>query len=247
MYQKLKKVAFQVLPKAFIVKHEKTIRSALAILYSGTKHRCEVCEENLSAFVEAPTGALCPVCGSLGRTRFLSRLLSKSFSDTRMNVLHFSPHKKLSENLKKRYSNYCSSDFEKTNCDYQMDIQNLGFPDNSFDLIICFHVLEHIPDDRKAMKELIRVLACTGSVLIQVPFREGETLEDPSIKSPEERLKLFGQEDHLRWYSSTDLIQRLEASGFICKTTRPKDTIDPKQLNFLGIEENQLIVIATKP
>ncbi len=85
---------------------------------------------------------------------------------------------------------------------------------NAFDLIICYHILEHIENDSQAMIELQRVLKPNGSCIIQTPFKEGDIYEDFSIKSPDERLKAFGQKDHVRIYSVEGLQQRLKENGF---------------------------------
>jgi len=86
--------------------------------------------------------------------------------------------------------------------------------DNFFDRIICYHILEHIPDDRKAMVELFRVLKPGGTMLLQTPFREGEIFEDPAITKADERMKYFGQEDHVRVYSVKGITERLGQAGF---------------------------------
>jgi SAM-dependent methyltransferase len=94
----------------------------------------------------------------------------------------------------------------------RMDITEIGYPADSFDVIFCSHVLEHIPDDRKAMRELCRVLKPGGWALFMVPLKEGNTEEDPNCTDPRERERRFGQWDHVRIYGM-DLVQRLEEAG----------------------------------
>jgi SAM-dependent methyltransferase len=95
----------------------------------------------------------------------------------------------------------------------KMDITDIQYPDNSFDVISCSHVLEHVPDDRRAMREFNRVLTPDGFALLMVPIRPGEkTFEDPSITNPEERQRLFGRHNHVRWYG-LDFKDRLEEEG----------------------------------
>lgn len=104
----------------------------------------------------------------------------------------------------------------------KMDISNIQYPDNSFDIIYCSHVLEHVLDDRKAMREFYRTLNTDGWAILNVPISGEKTFEDPSIVSPEERLKAFGQEDHVRIYG-TDYIDRLRESGFTVKLFKASD------------------------
>jgi len=92
--------------------------------------------------------------------------------------------------------------------DKHYNITNISESDNSFDLIICYHILEHIEDDHAAMKELYRVLKKGGSCIIQTPFKDGEISEDDKIKTAEDRIKYFGQEDHQRIYSVDGLKER---------------------------------------
>jgi ubiquinone/menaquinone biosynthesis C-methylase UbiE len=97
-----------------------------------------------------------------------------------------------------------------------MDITDLHFPDNFFDSILCYHVLEHVPADYKALHELHRVLKPGGWAILQVPLKSGPTIEGTHIIDPEERTRLFGQADHVRYYGD-DYKQRLESKGFIVR------------------------------
>ncbi|MCW3120499.1 MAG: Methyltransferase type 11, partial [Chitinophagaceae bacterium] len=98
----------------------------------------------------------------------------------------------------------------------EADATKLPYTGNYFDLVIGNHILEHIPDDRQAMKEIFRVLRSPGMAILQVPFSTElpETLEDPSISNPEKQSFLFGQNDHVRIYSIWDYINRLRETGF---------------------------------
>jgi SAM-dependent methyltransferase len=97
-----------------------------------------------------------------------------------------------------------------------LNVEDLPFPDESFDLIICNHVLEHVGDDRKAMRELWRALRPAGRAILQVPIadRLNSTREDPSVVSPEARGEVFGQPDHVRLYAPEDYTRRLSEAGF---------------------------------
>nr|WP_255452619.1 methyltransferase domain-containing protein [Aquimarina sp. RZ0] len=131
-------------------------------------------------------------------------------------VLHFSPSRCLYRRLKqKKGLQYYSSDFENEFiADHHYDITKIPVEDNFFDFIICYHILERIQNDKLAIQELYRVLKTNGTILIQTPFKDGQTYENDTITSPEDRLKHFGQEDHCRIYSAHDLKKRLEATNF---------------------------------
>jgi len=115
---------------------------------------------------------------------------------------------------------YISVDLESPMAMVKMDITDMQFPSNQFDCIICYHVLEHILDDQMeqmAMKEIFsRVLKPSGWAILQVPILRDKTFEDPSIITPEDRERVFGQRDHLRIYG-LDYKYRLEQVGFSVK------------------------------
>ena len=106
-------------------------------------------------------------------------------------------------------------DLTATFGDEIIDVTNLCFGDRSFDAVICNHVLEHVADDRAAVRELRRVLATGGWAILLVPDVEGQsTIEDPSIEDPSERSRLYGREDHVRKYGR-DYLDRLADAGFV--------------------------------
>jgi len=112
--------------------------------------------------------------------------------------------------------NYTTADLESPLADVKLDVQQMPFGKNEFDMVICNHVLEHVPDDRKAIREIFRVLKPGGCAILQVPTDYGRevTFEDPSVTDPMERLKLFRQKDHFRLYGK-DYLNRLMEAGFV--------------------------------
>ena len=167
-------------------------------------------------FMEIPDGdLLCPFCGSRSRTR---RLYSILIENNLINgkILHFSPSRSIYRLLKKNpNTTYFSTDYEdEFIAEYKYDITQIPLENNFFDLIICYHILEHIEDDKKAIEELQRVLKPNGICVIQTPFKEGDIYEDFSKKTPTARLEAFGQEDHVRIYSVEGLHKRLKENGF---------------------------------
>ena len=163
----------------------------------------------------------CPKCGSKDRERHLYlyiKLRERFFSNKKLiKVLHIAPEKCLSKKIKKmKNSDYYAIDLNELLGSVKMDIKNMNFNNDYFDYIICLHVLEHIEDDVKAMKELFRVLKKNGILFLMVPFSLTikSSIEDKKIKSPNEREKKFGQADHIRIYSKKDFLERLNKSGF---------------------------------
>ena len=231
------------MPQKFLFENEVLLRSLIYPLYKGYNHECNICKKHLKDFVLVENGNLvCPVCGSLPRTRRLWEILNEKYLRSDTKILDFSPSRAIYRNLKKNKNiTYFSTDFENEFlADYRFDITNIDAESESFDLIICYHILEHIDSDQQAMSELFRVLKSDGTCLIQTPFKNGKTYEDFSIKTKEDRLKHFGQDDHVRIYSIDGLKSRLEKSGFLVDVqTFPKD-------EFLGLSSNEHILFCTK-
>jgi SAM-dependent methyltransferase len=140
-------------------------------------------------------------------------------------------------------SRYIATDlFEMPGIVLRSDLTKTGFADDSFDVIICYHVLEHIPDDGAAISELARILKPGGIAFIQVPRRPGTaTDEDPSAPE-DERVRRFGQSDHVRYYGD-DLEQRLRANGLLPTTVRPAGEWPASQIRRFGLQQQEEIWI----
>ncbi|OVE54421.1 class I SAM-dependent methyltransferase [Chryseobacterium mucoviscidosis] len=243
MYNFLKSIIKSFIPQNVLVKNEENFRKILKPLYKGKNHQCNVCETQLKSFAKLNNGDLiCPVCGSISRTRRLYKLLNEEFIVPDIAILDFSPFRILYRKWKKKTNiQYFATDFGNDFiADYRYDITNIDCKDETFDLIICYHILEHIVDDKKAMSELYRVLKKNGTVLIQTPFKEGEIYEDYYIVTEKERLKHFGQEDHVRIYSVEGLKERLQNSGFFVNVK-----IFEKD-NYYGFSQGEKILICKK-
>lgn len=216
MYKSLKRIAKSIVPKTFLLKNEFFFRKIISLQYKGNAHQCNICNFKLNRFVTLEDhDLLCPSCGSRNRSRRLYKLLNES-DKLKGSVLHFSPPRALSEQLKKlKTISYYSSDFENEFiADYHYDITAIATDSDFFDLIICYHVLEHIEADTKAMSELYRVLKPNGICFIQTPFKQGIIYENNKLTTKAERKAAFGQEDHVRVYSVEGLRNRLEFAGF---------------------------------
>ena len=165
-----------------------------------------------------------------------------------IRLLHFAPEQafyKRFRNLKT--INYTTTDLNSPIADVKADICNLPFADNSFDLIICNHVLEHIPDDTKAMQELYRVLAPNGTAILQVPYKASLeiTLEDDSITDRKERARIFGQYDHVRIYGM-DYFEKLQNIGFEVYAFDYTSTLTSAEIERYRLPKGELIPIVKK-
>lgn len=179
--------------------------------------------------------AQCPWCGALERHR-LVWLFFQRFTDLLTGggkkLLHFAPEPVLSSRLSKLPGlDYTSADLYDPSAMVKADITNLQFPDETFDVIYCSHVLEHVPMDRQAMRECLRVLKHGGYAVIMVPITADVTFEDPSITDPKERERLFGQWDHVRRYGP-DFADRLRDAGFDVTIYTPEDVAKGETVRF---------------
>lgn len=199
---------------------------------------CPVCTMSRRGFnphglIPRPN-ARCPNCGALERHRFLWLFLQRRtdlFGGTRKKVLHFAPERFFAERLAKLpHLDYTTADLYNPAM-VKADITALPFPDASFDVLICSHVLEHIPDDRKAMRECRRVLRHDGYAVILVPITAPATVEDLTITDPKERERLYGQHDHVRRYGP-DFADRLKEAGWSVAEHAADAVAGPERARF---------------
>jgi SAM-dependent methyltransferase len=227
--------------------------AAKKIRYFGRKRFCPVCENHASSF--EPMGVIrreeakCPYCGSLERHRLFWLFFDKHsalFSPPRKKMLHVAPEpifeKKFSrsENI-----DYLTADLANPRAMVKMDITDIRYPDNSFDVIYCSHVLEHVLDDRKAMREFRRVLKPSGWAVLQVPINAEKTFEDPSITDPAERERVFGLRSHVRRYGP-DYEERLKEAGFLVKRISATDIVSEKDMERMRISNAEAVFYCTK-
>ncbi len=141
---------------------------------------------------------------------------------------------------------YLSADLLRPNAMVKMDITDIQYPDASFSVIYCSHVLEHVPDDRKAIGEFFRVLRPGGWALLNVPISGETTYEDPSITDPAEREKHFGQWNHVR-VCGRDYIERMRNAGFDAETLRGRDLATESECRRIGFGMNNQLQFCKKP
>ena len=201
--------------------------------YYGKGRICPVCGKSSRKFhqfgIIPREDAQCAHCGALERHRFLWLFLQQKtniFDDTPKKMLHVSPEPCLDSRFKKQLNgDYLTADLFSSNAMVKMNITDIQYPDQSFDVIYCSHVLEHVHDDKKAIMEFFRVLKKDGWAILLVPITSEKTFEDSSIVDPKERLKVFGQEDHVRRYGP-DYIDRLRCASFNVEVFKVSDLVD---------------------
>ena len=142
---------------------------------------------------------------------------------------------------------YITTDLNSPIADVKADICNLPFQNDEFDFIICNHVLEHIPNDTKAMQEIYRVLAPGGTAILQVPYKASlqKTFEDNSITDPKERAKIFGQYDHVRIYGM-DYFEKLESIGFKAQAVDYTKMLTSEEVEKYRLPMDELIPVCKK-
>ena len=234
---------------------KKPIRAVQAIPYYGTGRYCPICEQSSSRFRqvgrEHREEAQCPHCLSAERHRFsLLYLLRKTnlFDGASKSVLHVSPARCLEPILRDSLGDrYLTADLFNPSAMVKMDITDIHYPNQSFDVILCSHVLEHVDNDINAMKEFYRVLKDDGWAILLVPITSDRTFEDPSITDPAKRLELFGEVDHVRRYGP-DYIDRLRSVGFKVEMIEVKDLASPKEIAQMRLTpDSGEIYLCTKP
>lgn len=194
------------------------------LLASSPQIACNLCGWKGRRFVddEWHPRATCPRCGSQVRHRLLAAALTEHPKLRAENIfgqraaLHVAPEKMISSLIQKYSQRYQTADFNRADVDLRLDITQMGaVADESYGVFIACDVLEHVSDDRQALREIYRVLAPGGWGIFTVPQADHrqETLEDPTIQSPADREKHYGQWDHVRLYGA-DFSRRLEEAGF---------------------------------
>jgi predicted SAM-dependent methyltransferase len=246
--------------------------------YLGRTHACPVCGTGLRRFKPIwksyvrklrehgfvhPIDALetfnvtahtCPACGASDRERLYALYLEDRFrtldQTRRYTLVDFAASPGLARRLRaRRWLAYRTADLYRPGVDDRVDIANMAaYGDASIDMFICSHILEHVPDDRRAMRELFRVLKPGGFGIVMVPLVVGveDTHEDPSIADPAGRWKHYAQDDHLRLYGRRDLVRRLEEAGFKVLQLRIDD-FGRERFRRAGIHENSTLYVVEKP
>jgi SAM-dependent methyltransferase len=242
-------------PRPFLIRLSYTVSPFLAFFLKGTNFTDPIDGKSFKTFL--PYGyetqrnnALSPSTLSLERHRLLWLYLKNDtdFFSAKHKVLHFAPEQAFYKRFRDMKNlDYVTTDLNSPLADVKADICNLPFKDNEFDVILCNHVLEHIPDDTKAMHELYRVLKPGGFGIFQIPqdLKREHTFEDNSITDKKERAKIFGQYDHVRIYGR-DYFDKLRSIGFKVEEVDYTENLSQEDITTYCLAKGEIIPVVYK-
>lgn len=253
--KKLFKTILNIVPRPILIRLSYVVRPILALYLKGSTYTDPIDGKSFRSFLPYGYAAqrnnvLSPSTLSLERHRLLWLYLQRetNFFSAPLKVLHFAPEQAFYKRFKKQQNlDYTTTDLESPLADVKADICNLPFEDNSFDVILCNHVLEHIPDDTKAMQELYRILKPGGMGIFQIPqdVSRAETFQDDSITDPKERTLIFGQYDHVRIYGR-DYFDKLRSVGFSVVEEDFIHKLSDKEVSMYCLAAGEIIPVCFK-
>jgi len=253
--KKIFKFILNTIPRPILIRLSYLARPILAFFLRGNTYTDPIDGKSFRSFLPYGYGnqrnnVLSPSTLSLERHRLLWMYLKEdtNFFSSEHKVLHFAPEQcflKRFKNLK--HLDYTTTDLESPIADVKADICNLPFDDNSYDIILCNHVLEHIPDDTKAMQELYRVLKPGGFGVFQIPqdLSRDISFEDDSITDRKERAKIFGQYDHVRVYGR-DYFDKLRSIGFKVDEVNYTSKLSEENIERYCLAKGEIIPVVYK-
>jgi predicted SAM-dependent methyltransferase len=253
--KKLFKFFLNLIPRPWLISASYYVRPLIAWWYRGDRYEDPIDGKTFKSFLpygyeSVRENVLSPSTLSLERHRLLWLYLQNETDllTRPQKLLHFAPE----QCFYKRFRNsetiqYTTTDLNSPLADVLADICNLPFEDNQFDFILCNHVLEHIPDDFKAMQEIYRVLKPDGTAILQIPLENDRdvTFEDDSITDRKERARIFGQYDHVRVYGM-DYFDRLAQVGFEVNAIDYTKELGEKQVDRYRLAAGELIPVVRK-
>jgi len=249
------KLVLNTIPRRLLIKISLWLRPFLILFYKGNHYTDPIDGKTYRKFL--PYGyqsqrknVLAPGSLSLERHRLLWLYLKNdtNFFTEPKKVLHLAPEQAFHSRFKKQNNlDYITADLDSPLADLKADIMDLPFVDETFDVVICNHVLEHVADDKKAMQELYRVLRKGGLGIFQVPqdLNRESTYEDANITDPKERTKHFGQYDHVRVYGK-DYFDRLRTVGFNVTPIDYSTKISPHLFDRYRLAKGELLPVCVK-
>jgi SAM-dependent methyltransferase len=248
----LRKAVLKIVPERPRAGLKRLWFRARAPFYAGDAVVCPCCGGGFRSFltdgIDRPRrNARCPRCGAWERHRALRLFLERrtNLFTGHLRVLHVAPEHTLQKTLGALPNlDYVSADLSSPLASVKMDVREIPYGDGWFDVVLCNHVLEHVPEDALAMKELFRVLKPAGWAILQVPIKLEVTFEDPAVVSPEERERVFGQRDHVRIYGR-DYVDRLEGAGFRVTAVRWAKELGEEESTRFGLEPEEEIFFCT--
>ncbi|HSJ12114.1 MAG TPA: methyltransferase domain-containing protein [Gillisia sp.] len=249
------KLVLNTIPRPLLIKLSYFARPFFQLSLRGNKYEDPIDGKTFRKFL--PYGyenqrenVLSPSTLSLERHRLLWLYLQREtgFFRDRLKVLHFAPEQAFYSRFRKlKNLDYTTTDLNSPLADIKADICQLPFEDDSYDFILCNHVLEHIPDDTKAMRELYRVLKPGGTAILQIPqdLSRETTFEDNTITSQKERARIFGQYDHVRVYGR-DYFNKLREIGFKVEEVDYSSTLTSVEIDRYRIAKGEIIPVCRK-
>jgi len=253
--KKIFEYILNTIPRPILIRFSYWIRPIFAFTLKGKKFTDPIDGKSFRTFLPYGYGkqrenALSPSTLSLERHRVLWLYLKNEtdFFTAPKKVLHFAPEQAFFKRFKKlKHLDYTTTDLYSPLADIKADICDLPFEDNTFDVVLCNHVLEHIPDDTKAMQELYRILKPNGMGIFQIPqdLNRATTFEDDSITNPKERAKIFGQYDHVRVYGR-DFFAKLRSIGFDVKEVNYASSLTEEEINRYCLSRSEIIPVCFK-
>ncbi|MBM1108065.1 class I SAM-dependent methyltransferase [Aurantibacter crassamenti] len=253
--KKIFKLILNIIPRPILIKMSYWVRPILAFFMRGDNFVDPIDGKSFKSFLpygyENPReNVLAPATLSLERHRLLWLYLKNetNFFTDNIRLLHFAPEQAFYKRFKTlKNIDYTTTDLNSPLADIEADICALPFNDKSFDVILCNHVLEHIPDDTKAMEELYRVLKPGGWGIFQIPqdLNRMETFEDNSITDKKERAKIFGQYDHVRVYGR-DYFKKLRSIGFSVEEVDYTANFSAEEIERYRLAKGELIPLVRK-
>jgi len=252
---KIFKFFLNLIPRPLLIEISYLVRPIFAFWMKGNKYTDPIDGKKFKSFLpygyESPReNVLSPSTLSLERHRLFWLYLKNEtdFFTAPLKVLHFAPEQVFYKYFRKLDNlDYVTTDLNSPLADIKADICNLPFENDSFDVIFCNHVLEHIPDDTKAMQELYRILRKGGWGIFQIPqdLNRVETFEDDSITDKKERAKIFGQYDHVRIYGR-DYFNKLRKIGFKVEEIDYTATLSAEEIERFRLAKGEIIPLAKK-
>lgn len=253
--KKLASFLLNKIPRPMLINLSIFLRPLIYLFFKGNKFTDPIDGKSYRKFLPYGYGkqrenALSPGTLSLERHRQMWLYLQNEtdFFTKNYKVLHIAPEQEFLRKFKKMKNlDYTSADLFSPIVDVKADILDLPFGDESFDVVICNHVLEHIEYDRKAMSELYRVMKKGGWGILQVPMKNSleKTYEDFTITNPKERQKHFGQYDHVRWYGM-DYFNRLKSVGFDAEANFYSQKYSEVDIKRFGLNRNEILPVVRK-
>lgn len=253
--KKLFKLILNTIPRPLLIRLSYVVRPVLAMALKGDTYTDPIDGKSFKSFLPYGYGqqrnnVLSPSTLSLERHRLLWLYLQNEtdFFTAPKKVLHFAPEQAFYKRFRNQKNlDYTTTDLYSPLADVKADICNLPFEDNSYDLILCNHVLEHIPDDTKAMQELYRVMKPGGMGIFQIPqdLKRDTTFEDDSITDQKERARIFGQYDHVRVYGR-DYFDKLRSIGFKVVEEDYTKKIAPQDVERFCLAKGEIIPVCYK-